>query len=243
MTSLTHDLSLTRSIYAVAIANTADELVACIGQAVRQLGCEHFLLGLEVRKPMLQPVQHVASGYPLRWQQRYAEQGYIALDPTISYCQQHTTPLIWRDSLYKGPSTELLEEARSAGLAHGLSVGVHGVDATKSMISVARDRPFDGVAEQQGMVEATTVLAACAHVAAQRLIVPGLLKAQTRQLTPRERACLGFVMQGKSSSVISDLLRIAEPTVEFHVKNAMRKLGVATRLQAVAKAVALGLLE
>ncbi len=242
MTSLAHDL--TRAIYSVAIASTADELVTRMGHAVRQLGCEHFLLGVEVRKPALQPAQHVASGYPLSWQRRYAEQGYIAVDPTIAYCQHHTTPLIWQDTMYRGQSTQLLEEARSFGLSHGLSVGVHGTDATKSMISLARDRPIDQApGEQQELVEAATVLAACAHVAASRLIVPSLLTAQTPQLTPREHACLGLVMQGKSNSVISDLLRISEPTVAFHIKNVMRKLGVATRLQAVAKAVALGLVD
>jgi LuxR family quorum-sensing system transcriptional regulator CciR len=43
--------------------------------------------------------------------------------------------------------------------------------------------------------------------------------------------------------VIGDILGLSKPTIEFHVKNALRKLGVASRLQGVARAVALGLVH
>ncbi|MBK8071268.1 MAG: LuxR family transcriptional regulator [Ramlibacter sp.] len=231
-------------IYAVTTANSRDELVQRMHEAVRALGCEHFMLGVEVHRPALDPVQDVTSGYPERWQRRYVEKGYVRMDPTVPHCQQHTTPLVWHDGIYADGSIELLEEARSHGLSHGLSIGVHETRNSKSMVSLARDRPIDSDArEQQEIVQAATVLATCAHMAAIRLIVPDLLAGQSARLTPREHDCLRLVMQGKSTSVISDLLRISEPTVDFHVKNVMRKLGVATRVQAVAKAVSLGLLD
>ena len=45
------------------------------------------------------------------------------------------------------------------------------------------------------------------------------------------------------SGVIADLLHIAEPTVNYHLNKVMKKLGVATRVQAVALAVHLKILR
>jgi DNA-binding CsgD family transcriptional regulator len=42
---------------------------------------------------------------------------------------------------------------------------------------------------------------------------------------------------------IAERLGISRPTVELHLANARRKLGARTREQALAKAVALGLLD
>jgi DNA-binding CsgD family transcriptional regulator len=79
------------------------------------------------------------------------------------------------------------------------------------------------------------------HIATQRLIVPKLFEAPT--LSDREKVCLLWVANGKSDGMISDILEDLSPAgVKYHVAKAMDKLGVATRLQAVAKAVELQLL-
>ncbi|WP_250656424.1 response regulator transcription factor [Alkalimarinus coralli] len=62
-------------------------------------------------------------------------------------------------------------------------------------------------------------------------------------LTNREIAVLEWVKQGKSTWDISQVLSITERTVNFHVKNIYRKLGVVSRAQAVAVAIDLGLIE
>jgi LuxR family transcriptional activator of conjugal transfer of Ti plasmids len=62
-------------------------------------------------------------------------------------------------------------------------------------------------------------------------------------LSPRERQCLKWAAEGKSSWDIGVILSISENTVNFHVKNAMRKLGVSRRTVAAIKAIDLGLIE
>jgi LuxR family transcriptional regulator, quorum-sensing system regulator BjaR1 len=56
-------------------------------------------------------------------------------------------------------------------------------------------------------------------------------------LTPREREVLGWVARGKSAWEIGAILNIAKRTVDEHVANAIRKLGAANRIQAIAIAV------
>ncbi|MCK1425837.1 helix-turn-helix transcriptional regulator [Bradyrhizobium sp. 87] len=61
-------------------------------------------------------------------------------------------------------------------------------------------------------------------------------------LSEREKQCLRWIEQGKSSWAIGVILNVSENTVNFHVKNAMRKLEATSRTQCVVKARRLGLI-
>jgi DNA-binding NarL/FixJ family response regulator len=62
-------------------------------------------------------------------------------------------------------------------------------------------------------------------------------------LTRRERQVLTLVAQGASNRAIADVLVIAERTAEIHLSNILGKLGVTSRTQAAACAVAQGLAD
>jgi DNA-binding NarL/FixJ family response regulator len=68
-------------------------------------------------------------------------------------------------------------------------------------------------------------------------------KTSILRLTDREIEVLTWVARGKSSADIATILAISERTVNFHLDNAMRKAGVATRVQAAVKCAMLGLIE
>jgi len=69
-----------------------------------------------------------------------------------------------------------------------------------------------------------------------------LADVQEVVLSEREKQCLRWIEQGKSSWEIGVILNVSENTVNFHVKNAMRKLETTSRTQCVVKARRLGLL-
>jgi DNA-binding CsgD family transcriptional regulator len=56
-------------------------------------------------------------------------------------------------------------------------------------------------------------------------------------LSPRETECLRLSARGKTDIQIGRVLGISPRTARFHVENAKKKLGVATRVQAVAEAL------
>jgi len=62
-------------------------------------------------------------------------------------------------------------------------------------------------------------------------------------LSERELEALTWAARGKTSDEIALILGLSKRTVDFHVDNARAKLGVATRIQAVVKAVAGKLIE
>jgi DNA-binding CsgD family transcriptional regulator len=63
-----------------------------------------------------------------------------------------------------------------------------------------------------------------------------------RRVTARESEVLAWVAVGKSDWAIGQILNISGKTVNFHVENAKRKLGVGTRVQAVIAAMRGGII-
>jgi len=51
-------------------------------------------------------------------------------------------------------------------------------------------------------------------------------------LTDRENETLGHIFEGKSSKDAADDMYLSKRTVDFHLANAYRKLGVGNRVQA-----------
>jgi DNA-binding response OmpR family regulator len=62
-------------------------------------------------------------------------------------------------------------------------------------------------------------------------------------LNEREIQSLTWAARGKTSAEIAQILGLRKRTVDFHIDNARTKLGTTTRIEAVIKAIAGGLIE
>lgn len=85
---------------------------------------------------------------------------------------------------------------------------------------------------------AVELMARHLYDAASRASNAAQSNANGHRLTLRERQCLELVARGKSDWVVSKLLGISERTVHNHIERAKRRLGVATRVQAIVHALA-----
>ena len=241
-------VSLSKSIDMMSgIMSATDErqLLVHVDHAAKECGFERVLMGLQWTNFRGDMCHRVLSGYPPDWQRRYAEMGYMAQDPTVAYCQMHKTPLVWEPKVFSGEGSQALyEEARSFGLSSGLSVPIHEGGGVKSMLSLARDQSLHEAPDEFArFVDAGQILASIAHFAYRRILTPDIQGSQNGpSLTPQETIALRWIARGKTSSETSQIMNIAESTVVFHLKNAMAKLNVINRPQAVAAAFRLGLL-
>jgi len=63
------------------------------------------------------------------------------------------------------------------------------------------------------------------------------------RLDPEARRILGFLATGLSNAEVGDRLGIGHDAVRWHLRRAMRALGVGSKLAAVLRAIDLGLIE
>jgi LuxR family transcriptional regulator, quorum-sensing system regulator CviR len=81
------------------------------------------------------------------------------------------------------------------------------------------------------------------HLALSRVCTTKEFENNGVLLSNREKEVLNWLKQGKSSWDISAILGISESTVNFHIYNAMQKLGTTNRPQSIAVATRLGLID
>jgi DNA-binding CsgD family transcriptional regulator len=185
----------------------------------------------------------VALNYPRDWQEHYFHQGYQNIDPVVTRTCVIHRPYTWHGLRASEPlssaESRIFDEAASAGLRCGASVPLHGLNGSVAVLSFAAKHA--GVADYRSLPHLNAI-AAQFHVAHNALLARGY-ETQTPVLTPRERECLAWAAQGKSSWDIGMLLSVSESTVNFHIKNALHKLDTSSRIVAVVKAIRLGLIQ
>ncbi len=71
---------------------------------------------------------------------------------------------------------------------------------------------------------------------------PGAAAQGREDLSPRERECLRWITLGKTAAETGIILNLSKRTVEFHINNAIRKLGAANKIHATMMAIEGGLL-
>jgi len=236
------ELELMASIFD---AKDQADFASRVSKVVKRCGFESYMMALQSRGIDGRTVLDVTTSYPDEWMLIYSERQYALTDPAVRHCQIDTNPIVWRDDLFSSTDAQaLLQEAQSFGVSYGVSVAVHERTGRKSMLSLVRDRSFQNdPRELTRMVALSRILSSCMHVVANRLIAPQIESQSRPKLSKQETECLQWVARGKTSWEVGQIMNIAEPTVVFHLKNVMKKLGTVNRHQALAVAMRLGIID
>lgn len=247
-------------------ATSTEEVFQLLCKAVSPVGYERtaFLaLTVEAQVALTPPGSDVtpilASNYPEDYLRRYAQKRQCEIDPVLLLARESLRPLVWGDIVDRMTLSEeqkLLSVDRSdAGLYGEVICPVHGPREQTFAVCFAWDRPGE---HDRRHLSALQVLAihfyyAFARVHQQRSQTanaptgladgPPMGLIEARALTQRERECLLWTARGKSASTISVILGLSENTINFYVKNAMRKFGTTNRVVAVVLAVRAGLIQ
>lgn len=242
-----NDLTVPEIIESSLQASSVEDLHALCRDICESNGFDYFIYGARFPTSLVKPFVLIVSGYPDEWRERYVARHYIARDPTVTHCVNSVRPLLW-DELQSGPrasefSRQFMDEARAFGLSSGASMPVHGGRGEVAMLSVSCEQEMHSVRAHIGhALPDLYLLSAYVHEAASRLVSEGKLPFKREELTERERECLLWTAEGKTSWETAHILGIAERTVNFHLQNVANKLNVTSRQQAIARAVAQGLI-
>ncbi|BCR03756.1 LuxR family transcriptional regulator [Desulfuromonas versatilis] len=228
-------------------ARSVEELHAGCADICADYGFEHFLYGARIPVSLVKPQMFIISGYPNSWWQHYKDQGYMGVDPTVSHCATRHVPLYWGAPEVAGTAgssaRKMMREAGEFGLCNGLSIPVHGSQGENALLALTTSAPPERsegwIREALPFVQA---LAPFVHEAARRIIEIREISPARPRLTSREKECLLWAAEGKTSWETSQILGVAERTVIFHLQNAAAKLEVSGKQHAVARAISLGLI-
>jgi DNA-binding CsgD family transcriptional regulator len=239
--------SCTELIDAARNAGSVEEVHGLCSELCDRAGFDFFIYGAVLPVSLVRPQTLIISGYPSDWWGHYQDRGYFTIDPVVRHTtSSHTVPLVWNDidpesNPHADLVREFMSEAADFGLVSGVSFPVHGQQGETAILSLAsREYHVRACARIVRVMPIGQLLAGYIHEAALRVFCEGKVLLHRPDLTERERECLLWAAEGKTSWDISQILGISERTVLFHLQNAAQKLNVSNRAQAVARAVAQG---
>jgi two-component system, NarL family, nitrate/nitrite response regulator NarL len=137
----------------------------------------------------------------------------------------------------------LADPPESAGFAGALAAGVHGA-ALKTDDFVEVLRVISGAAGRLAQRSAGgAVLSLSAQAAHRPVRHSARYPALDHLLTPREREVLARLVHGESTTSMARSMGVRSSTTRTHIDSVLIKLGVHSRLEAVAYAVREGIVD
>ncbi|ASY73808.1 LuxR family transcriptional regulator [Sinorhizobium fredii] len=181
--------------------------------------------------------------YPDEWPEHYVQMGYDRIDPIIKRSRKELGAFRWSEAYNDVSATEgerrFFDEAAMFGLKTGISVPLHGPGVGFAIMSFARPSCRE---LQNKTITYLQVAALHFHLRLARIVNSRCIQ-KAPNLSPREQECILWAARGKSSWDIGVILGISENTVNFYIKNVLRKLDVTSRTVAAIKAATLGIIE
>jgi LuxR family transcriptional regulator len=198
-------------------------------------GFSYLVLGASSVHPRI--VEHWTS-CGTAWTARYAARGYHLVDPRVTLTRNRSVPVAW-DEATSGREPRTHEFLHDAG-RHDLHGGVawSAFDARVGRAVVAWDCKDADATRLERSLGTIALLAGVVHEALVAHCNNAPAARMNASLTDRERECLALVARGMTSADVGTKLAITTRTANFHVGNAMAKLGALSRGEAIARAIA-----
>lgn len=223
-------------------ARSGQELFRGVADVARRLGFDYCCYGARARYPMGRPAITIFDSYPAGWMAHYRASGYLDVDPVVQ-AGLHSDDLVAWPRTMRGQARQLWADANDHGIRAGVACSSWGRQGVFGLLSLARGDAALTATEVRHLSLPVHWLGNLTHMLMGPFLGPGQATTCEVVLTRREREVLNWTAEGKTAYEIGRILGISERTVNFHVNNLMAKLDVVNKLQAVVKAIMIGLLQ
>ena len=177
--------------------------------------------------------------------QHYFANDYLTIDPVATHGMATLRSFDWNELPKKTRKIkQVFDESIEFGLGHqGLSIPIVSISGERAVFNInaeCSDKEWNS--RKPLFIRDLSVIAQVCHLsfAAKET---GQNSSVRHCLTERELESLKWAASGKSAWETSVILSVSERTVRFHLDQARRKLNCSTKIQAVAKSVATGLIN
>ncbi len=180
------------------------------------------------------------------WHQHYHQQEYANIDTTASTARQSHLPIYWEiEQQIKEANTkreyQMRIDAKKFGATKGVCIPIHGVNNEYAEFLVVQMNdekclePFNSL--QYELLSAGHIYY---HHIRQHLI--STVSDDQNLLNARQIQCLSLLKGGADIKHIAKAMQITERTVNYHIQNINKNLGVKNKYLAISKAEELGVL-
>lgn len=240
--------------YLAPIMQAADgegTLTSAVESIVKTLGFESFVYGMSLSKTHRRDEHFYVWGtVDKAWLAEYDQNSYIEIDPRVTYgWETLPPPLIWDASIANQNNAYLpfLNRAATYGIGSGVAVYLRD-DTSKIMVALSSPERYISKSRREEICAVTGQimhLASLFHwIFVKKVVAAGVPPPQEgHPLSGREKICLQFAAHGMTSKDIGLKLGIKQRTANFHFANIISKLGALNRQEAIATAVAQGIIE
>ena len=227
-------------------AGSIDELFATYLGAIARHGLDRALFALITDHNDIgeRAGIGVVHNFPQDWMAHYFENGYERIDPVPIYGASQFGAYRWEDVPERMTLTRKQETCLSlgieAGLNHGVATYLRGIRNQVAGVSLASSEKKDGF---DGKIDLITAYSNHFYTRYRLMHEARDPEPVNFFLTPREKDILEWAAEGKTDFEIGTIMNISLHTVDFHMRNIMRKSGSHSRVTAVVKALAYGLIS
>lgn len=185
---------------------------------------------------------------PAWWEEHYHATNALSFDHVVRHALYNSGPLIFgyeQDKHNRNLSEETLNllKMTSAELNFNSGICIPSFHGNKRIGGI-------GLSFQESVTELRSIpailplqlqLACC--TAHERLYTLKDAPSNAPSLTPRQKECLTWLAAGLTPQEIADKIGISYHTVKMHLDTATKRLGATNKIQAVAKALILSLIN
>jgi len=226
-----------------------DPLEPVMTKVMNELGFDSFMYAMSsnVLPHRKDNKAYVWTTLPALWVRRYAEMGYLEVDPRITETYNRNVPFVWDAYDYRADPKRaaFFRDAARFGICSGVSISFRDPDHGRVLCAFnSASTPMDelrrrSVGDQLGDL---MLFSASFHdfFMAHFVDLGETLQSRVPPLSRREKQCLELAANGMTSVDIGNKLGIKERTANFHFNNLIQKMGVLNRQEAVAVGIARG---
>ena len=176
--------------------------------------------------------------WPEKWVDFYQKNQFFQHD-LMPIEARHRTSSFWYNDIIQqrkltAEQTELHKGFLAFGWKNAFAVPIHGPGSVQGLVTIATHNTLALNAADCAVLE---MMGRSVWERCRTSENFGVFRPDRVQLSPREIECLQWAAVGKSDVDIATLVGIKPATAHFHIEQAKKRLGVKTRVEAVAVGV------
>src|SRR4051794_10614216 len=203
-------------VFRMSQLTAEQEVIAELRSAGAVFGYDNFFMtGLPASQAEHLKQHAMISGWPEEWLSRYADHGYVHVDPVIKKIRATTMPFMWHEAPYDkddAAAARVMNESPSFGLVEGMTVPIHTFHGFQAGVCFSSKHRLAWLDDTRSALHFISIYA---HAATSKIIDDrhGREPKPKARLSPREIECLKWSSAGKTSWEISVILGLSEHTV------------------------------